>query len=127
LLHPDLRVEALGVAQVVIEMPVKDAKSGHVPGTRPEDAAGEDAGLAGRQPVLGQHDVAVVETAGSELVGRVAAQVFDALAREQCGSVFVRQGPVAQSRKVPHERFERHSGRGLFRPSRGPAPRETVF
>ena len=71
----------------------------------PLPQGGED-GLAGRRPVLGQHDVGVVEPAGSELVGRVAGQVFDALAGEQGGPVLVGQGPVGQSRKVPHERVE---------------------
>src|SRR5262249_26413410 len=63
LLHPDSRIEALGdplgVAQVVAETPVKDAKSGHVPGTRPEDAAGEDAGLEEQR-----HPTAIVEGRG---------------------------------------------------------------
>ena len=71
----------------------------------PLPQGGED-GLAGRRPVLGQHDVAVVEPVGSELVGRVAGQFFDALAGEQGGPVIVGQGPVGQSRKVPKQRVE---------------------
>ena len=82
---------------------VPDAVLGLVHPPLPQ--GGED-GLAGRRPVLGQHDVGVVEPAGSELVGRVAGQVFDALADEQGGPVIVGQGPVGQSRKVPHERVE---------------------
>src|SRR6185437_16974538 len=54
----------------------------------PLPQGGED-GLAGRRPVLGQHDVGVVEPAGSELVGRVASQVFDALADKQGGPMIV--------------------------------------
>src|SRR5206468_3337439 len=54
----------------------------------------------------GQHNVDVVEPARSELFGRVAGQVLDALADEQGGPVIVGQRPVRQSRNVPHERVE---------------------
>src|SRR6266705_4954755 len=71
----------------------------------PLPQGGED-GLAGRRQVLGQHDVGVVEPAGSELVCRVAGQVFDALAGKQSGPVIVGQGAISQSWNVPHERLE---------------------
>ena len=71
----------------------------------PLPQGGEDS-LAGRREVLGQHDVGIVEPAGSELVGWVASQVFDALAHEQGGPVIVGQGPISQPRKVPHERVD---------------------
>src|SRR5205823_376389 len=48
---------------------------------------GSDDSRAGRRPVLGQYDVVVVEPAGSELAGRVAGHVLDALAHEQGGPV----------------------------------------
>jgi hypothetical protein len=71
----------------------------------PLPQGGEDC-LAGRRPVLGQHDVVVTKPAGSELVGRVAGQVFDALADEQGGPVLVGQGPVRRPRKEAQERVE---------------------
>jgi hypothetical protein len=67
---------------------------------------GGDDGLAGRRPVLGQHDVVVVDPAGNELVGRVAGHVFDALADDQGRPVLVGQGPVRRPRKESQERVE---------------------
>src|SRR6202012_756997 len=67
---------------------------------------GGEHGLASRRQVLGQHDVSVIEPAGSELFGRIAGQVFDALAGEQRGPVLVGERPVSKSRKMTQERVE---------------------
>ncbi len=71
----------------------------------PLPQGGEDC-LAGGRPVLGQHEVVVIEPSGSKLFGRVAGHLFDALADEQDVPVLVGQGPIRRPRKDPHERVE---------------------